>query len=180
MPPFPERDSSILAILKKKKPGRVVDPNDASSAPAAKESTSGTHAQLTSTMAPVQQQNGQTDLLVDVLGDVYSNSQSQISGNKSISPGINAMLQNNFGSPAAPMEPVDSLKKLVWKNNGVLFESDLVQIGVKSEYRSNLGRMTLFYGNKTPLSMLVSLALFPLQILNYLLDVSHHHLHLIK
>jgi len=64
-----------------------------------------------------------------------------------------AMLQNNFSGPSA-MEPVDSLKKLVWKNNGVLFESDLVQIGVKCEYRSNLGRMTLFYGNKTPLPML--------------------------
>jgi len=49
---------------------------------------------------------------------------------------------------------VDSLKKLVWKNNGVLYESDLLQIGVKAEYRLNLGRMTLFYGNKTAFPML--------------------------
>jgi len=37
----------------------------------------------------------------------------------------------------------------VSKNNGVLFENDLVQIGVKSEFRQNLGRLNLFYGNKT-------------------------------
>ena len=35
------------------------------------------------------------------------------------------------------------------KNNGVLFENDLLQIGVKTEYRQNLGRVGVFYGNKT-------------------------------
>ncbi len=35
------------------------------------------------------------------------------------------------------------------KNNGVLFENDLIQIGVKTECRSNLARLALFYGNKT-------------------------------
>lgn len=39
--------------------------------------------------------------------------------------------------------------RFVFKNNGVLFENDLIQIGVKSEYRQNLGRLGLFYGNKT-------------------------------
>lgn len=41
------------------------------------------------------------------------------------------------------------LSRFVCKNNGVLFESDLIQIGVKSEFRQNLGRIGLFYGNKT-------------------------------
>ncbi len=163
MPPFPERDSSILAILKKKKPGRMVEPIDVAGG---KETPSITapQQQQYSAGAPVQHQNGQTDLLVDVLGDMYS-SQSQSGTNstsigslpsKSVSPGLNAMNQhNNFASPSSS-EPVDSLKKLVWKNNGVLFESDLVQIGVKAEYRLNLGRMTLFYGNKTQAPMMVS------------------------
>ena len=43
----------------------------------------------------------------------------------------------------------DTFFKFVSKNNGVLFENDLLQIGVKSEFRQNLGRLTLFYGNKT-------------------------------
>jgi len=42
-----------------------------------------------------------------------------------------------------------ALYRFVCKNNGVLFENDLVQIGVKSEFRQNLGRLNLFYGNKT-------------------------------
>lgn len=39
--------------------------------------------------------------------------------------------------------------RFVCKNNGVLFENDLIQIGVKSEFRQNLGRLAIFYGNKT-------------------------------
>ncbi|XP_013929406.1 PREDICTED: AP-2 complex subunit alpha-1-like [Thamnophis sirtalis] len=39
--------------------------------------------------------------------------------------------------------------RFVCKNNGVLFENQLLQIGVKSEFQQNLGRMYLFYGNKT-------------------------------
>lgn len=35
----------------------------------------------------------------------------------------------------------------------MLFESDLIQIGVKSEFRQNLGRLGLFYGNKTTYSL---------------------------
>ncbi|XP_048118799.1 AP-2 complex subunit alpha-2 isoform X7 [Alosa alosa] len=43
-------------------------------------------------------------------------------------------------------EPTD---KFVCKNNGVLYENQLLQIGLKSEYRQNLGRMYVFFGNKT-------------------------------
>uniref|UniRef100_A0A8C9P3W0 AP-2 complex subunit alpha n=1 Tax=Spermophilus dauricus TaxID=99837 RepID=A0A8C9P3W0_SPEDA len=46
-------------------------------------------------------------------------------------------------------EADELLNKFVCKNNGVLFENQLLQIGVKSEFRQNLGRMYLFYGNKT-------------------------------
>jgi hypothetical protein len=41
------------------------------------------------------------------------------------------------------------------KNNGVLFENDLLQIGVKSEFRQNLGRIALYFGNKTSFSLQV-------------------------
>lgn len=41
------------------------------------------------------------------------------------------------------------VRRFICKNNGVLFENDLLQIGVKSEFRANLGRLGLFYGNKT-------------------------------
>lgn len=35
----------------------------------------------------------------------------------------------------------------------MLFENDLIQIGVKSEFRQNLGRVGLFYGNKTQFAL---------------------------
>lgn len=43
--------------------------------------------------------------------------------------------------------------RFLFKNNGVLFENELIQIGVKSEYRQNLGRLGLYYGNKTQVAL---------------------------
>uniref|UniRef100_A0A8C5BXX4 AP-2 complex subunit alpha n=1 Tax=Gadus morhua TaxID=8049 RepID=A0A8C5BXX4_GADMO len=40
-------------------------------------------------------------------------------------------------------------QRFICKNNGVLFENQLLQIGLKSEYRQNLGRIYVFFGNKT-------------------------------
>ncbi|XP_059928042.1 AP-2 complex subunit alpha-2-like isoform X1 [Gadus macrocephalus] len=43
----------------------------------------------------------------------------------------------------------DNFSRFICKNNGVLFENQLLQIGLKSEYRQNLGRIYVFFGNKT-------------------------------
>lgn len=48
----------------------------------------------------------------------------------------------------ANLSPVDSpfnasSRRFVCKNNGVLFENQLLQIGIKSEYRQNLGEHKL-------------------------------------
>ena len=147
MPPFPERDSTILAILKKKRPGRVVEPLDVTANREGGTTTSAT----TTASAPSHQQNGQTDLLVDVLGDVYSQP-----GGTAGSVGLNSMNSTTNSFASGSSVEVDNLKKLIWKNNGVLFENDLLQIGVKAEFRANLGRMTLFYGNKTAFPFVVS------------------------
>ena len=42
------------------------------------------------------------------------------------------------------------------KNNGVLYENETIQIGVKTECRGNLARLAIFYGNKTSFPFLVS------------------------
>jgi AP-2 complex subunit alpha len=162
MPPFPERESSILAILKKKKPGRAVEPIDVNAA--TKDTTTSAPQSMESSRphasAPPAQQNGQTDLLVDVFGDMYSN-QSQTTGNGLVNNVSNALGQNNLGA-ASNSAPIDNLEKLSWKNNGVLYENDILQIGVKAEYRLNLGRMTLFYGNKSAFPMMVTLIESPI------------------
>ncbi|CAB1435210.1 unnamed protein product [Pleuronectes platessa] len=64
--------------------------------------------------------------------------------------GVNPASATPSEDPAPPLSEADELlNKFVCKNNGVLFENQLLQIGIKSEYRQNLGRMYLFYGNKT-------------------------------
>lgn len=112
MPPFPERESSILAILKKKKPGRVAEPGTAGNdgttpkerkSPAlnsvGNHSTNNTSSQsadllgLTSPSAASSSQNSAP--LVDVLADVF-NSTSPPTAN------------NGFGSS---FQPIDNLKK---------------------------------------------------------------------
>lgn len=70
-----------------------------------------------------------TGVLVDVLGDLYA------------------------GSGASSPQPPPNTKKFICKNNGVLFENELIQIGVKCEFRQNLGRLGLFYGNKTQIPL---------------------------
>ncbi|RQM25591.1 hypothetical protein B5M09_001364 [Aphanomyces astaci] len=70
------------------------------------------------------------------------------------------------GSSSVGNDSVDPAKiaawfnKVVGSNQGVLFENDVIQIGVKQEFRGSQGRMGLFYGNKgsvavTNLSLMV-------------------------
>uniref|UniRef100_A0AAY4BHL0 AP-2 complex subunit alpha n=1 Tax=Denticeps clupeoides TaxID=299321 RepID=A0AAY4BHL0_9TELE len=145
MPPFPERESSILAKLKKKKgPGTVPDPEDnrkercaningatnhsstTVSSPASDLLSLGSASTLNST--PPSAPKASASLLVDVFSD-----------NSPTAP---------IGAPAVVVAD-ENFSRFVCKNNGVLFENQLLQIGLKSEYRQNLGRMYVFYGNKT-------------------------------
>lgn len=82
---------------------------------------------------------GGSGTLIDVLGDIYGNN--------------NAATYNT--------------KKFLFKNNGVLFENEMLQIGVKSEFRQNLGRLGLFYGNKTQIPLTVcTLIIFNCLLIN--------------
>uniref|UniRef100_A0A8C3G993 AP-2 complex subunit alpha n=1 Tax=Cyclopterus lumpus TaxID=8103 RepID=A0A8C3G993_CYCLU len=111
MPPFPERESSILAKLKKKKgPGAVSVPE---------------------------------------LDDKREG--GELNGGGDRGPDTAAMSASNAVSRYVLVASSCLFMYIgfVCKNNGVLFENQLLQIGIKSEYRQNLGRMYLFYGNKT-------------------------------
>ncbi|KAI1285154.1 AP-2 complex subunit alpha [Halotydeus destructor] len=146
MPPFPERESSILAILKKKKPGLnegvTGTPKDtkAASAFAFDSPASGTSVpsllDLT-TSPPPNGQSSNANALLDIFGDPMPSLPAKNGTSAPVGPG-GLVVPNDEG-----------LKKLVCKNNGVVFENDLLQIGIKSEYRQSLGRVSVFYGNKT-------------------------------
>ncbi|XP_036793834.1 AP-2 complex subunit alpha-1 isoform X4 [Oncorhynchus mykiss] len=168
MPPFPERESSILAKLKKKKgPGAVSveledgkergelngggDRGGDAAIAASNASTPSPSADLLGlrSAAPV---SGTAPSAGSLLVDVFSEA-----GPAASSAGVNddgflssAPPSAASEDPAPPLPESDELlNKFVCKNNGVLFENQLLQIGIKSEYRQNLGRMYLFYGNKT-------------------------------
>lgn len=195
MPPFPERESSILAILKKKKPG-VADPVTSSfqsnkenrapsdfdasvqiqSSSAISSSTTndllglsaGQTAPLSSggiddldPLAPVSN----TNLLVDVFGDMSGSGQSQggtqfptiassagapldfVGGISTSVTGTSTPLGQQQRQTIVSNE--EGSRKLINKNNGVIYEDNLLQVGVKCEYKTNLGRINLFYGNKS-------------------------------
>ncbi|XP_008062103.1 AP-2 complex subunit alpha-2 isoform X2 [Carlito syrichta] len=144
MPPFPERASSILAKLKKKKgPGTVTGLEDAkrergvdvnggpepAPASASAASTPSPSADLLGLGATPPAPAGPPPSSGGLLVDVFSDSASAV-------------------APLAPGSE-DNFARFVCKNNGVLFENQLLQIGLKSEFRQNLGRMFIFYGNKT-------------------------------
>ncbi len=46
-----------------------------------------------------------------------------------------------------------SSPRLIIKQQGVIFETSLIQVGYRSEFRTHLGRVQLFYGNKSGLPM---------------------------
>uniref|UniRef100_A0A4W6D740 AP-2 complex subunit alpha n=1 Tax=Lates calcarifer TaxID=8187 RepID=A0A4W6D740_LATCA len=122
MPPFPERESSILAKLKRKKgPGNLPDIDDARR-----------------NMIFLSQ--GSTPSFTDLL-------------NLNSTPTAGASLLVDVFSDSSTLASVEvsdeNFPRFVCKNNGVIFENQLLQIGLKSEYRQNLGRMYVFYGNKT-------------------------------
>uniref|UniRef100_A0A2K6FLL7 AP-2 complex subunit alpha n=1 Tax=Propithecus coquereli TaxID=379532 RepID=A0A2K6FLL7_PROCO len=111
MPPFPERESSILAKLKKKKgPSTVTD-----------------------------------------LEDTKRERSVDVNGGPEPAPASTSAAVGPLPAFAFPNNPCISAGgfEFVCKNNGVLFENQLLQIGLKSEFRQNLGRMFIFYGNKT-------------------------------
>ena len=103
MPPFPEKESSgLLNLLKRKRPGRVPDnPGLESSGDGEKKKENGTSGL---SLASHQAQEGGS---VDLLG----------LGN---GPSVTA----NGGGGGT----VDNIKKFYIKNNGVLYENDVVQV----------------------------------------------------
>jgi len=130
MPPFPEKESSgLLNLLKKKRPGRVPEnPERLDAHVEGKMKTNG-NAEETSGMSLAVQQDqegGSADLLGLGVPSVASNG---------ISNGVGTV--------------TDNIQKFYCKNNGVVYENEIIQIGVKTECRSNLARLALFYGNKT-------------------------------
>ncbi|KAM5131973.1 AP-2 complex subunit alpha-1 isoform 2-T2 [Mantella aurantiaca] len=161
MPPFPERESSILAKLKKKKgPGAVSDLEEGKKDP---------NAEINGGVEPTPSTASTPSPSADLLG-LRS---APITG--SAAPSAGNLLVDVFSDSTSATASVaagaeDNFLRFVCKNNGVLFENQLLQIGVKSEFRQNLGRMYLFYGNKTSVQFqsFTSAVSYPGELQNHL------------
>ncbi|XP_041472385.1 AP-2 complex subunit alpha-2-like isoform X3 [Lytechinus variegatus] len=176
MPPFPERESSLLAKLKKKKPsaagpgteekkkGGIELNSIGESSTDSLESAASQPKPVIATAMPTvaaSASSGSADLLglMESPAAPPTTAQSFFGETPAAAPTNNGgLLVDVFGAPAGGAAPVgnnlapdaeESYRKFICKNNGVLYESDQMQIGVKSEYRLNAGRLCLFYGNKT-------------------------------
>ncbi|XP_069821729.1 AP-2 complex subunit alpha-2 isoform X1 [Dendropsophus ebraccatus] len=193
MPPFPERESSILAKLKKKKgPNTVADLEDTKKEKNNSDVNGGTEPAPVST-APLSFMNVFEEHLVcrarprplsfltpltpcsQPPHSALSHSAAAVSFCQSTpSPsadllGLGASSASSPGAPPAATSgsllvdvfadtslpgaavstgPDENFERFICKNNGVLFENQLLQIGLKSEFRQNLGRIFIFYGNK--------------------------------
>ncbi|XP_056382883.1 AP-2 complex subunit alpha-2 isoform X1 [Hyla sarda] len=170
MPPFPERESSILAKLKKKKgPNTVADLEDTKKeknnsdvnggtepAPVSTASTPSPSADLLGLGGPSTSSPGAPpaatsgSLLVDVFADTSLPVAAVAAGpDENFESDAPTSTEGASGEPDPSVQEADDFfYKFICKNNGVLFENQLLQIGLKSEFRQNLGRMFIFYGNK--------------------------------
>uniref|UniRef100_A0A671RDW7 AP-2 complex subunit alpha n=1 Tax=Sinocyclocheilus anshuiensis TaxID=1608454 RepID=A0A671RDW7_9TELE len=136
MPPFPERESSILAKLKKKKGPGAVSVNELEEGKREGGELNG-GGERGGDSSAISTPSPSADLLGLRAGPPVT----------AAAPSAGSLLVDVFSeSSLAHFTPSF---QFVCKNNGVLFENQLLQIGIKSEYRQNLGRIYLFYGNKT-------------------------------
>uniref|UniRef100_A0A9J8CGQ6 AP-2 complex subunit alpha n=2 Tax=Cyprinus carpio TaxID=7962 RepID=A0A9J8CGQ6_CYPCA len=143
MPPFPERESSILAKLKKKKGPGAVSVNELEEGKREGGELNGGGERGDNSAIAASNAVRDTNKYEKHCFEIF----------------ISALQLKSWGAtPGCPcmfvcLTHTHTLLSLalrfVCKNNGVLFENQLLQIGIKSEYRQNLGRMYLFYGNKT-------------------------------
>ncbi|XP_060119010.1 AP-2 complex subunit alpha-2 isoform X3 [Heteronotia binoei] len=145
MPPFPERESSILAKLKKKKGPNTVTDLEETKKERNSDANGGTEATLVSASTASTPSPS-----ADLLGLGAAPATNSVPPPTSSGSLLVDVFSDSSAVPASlPPNSEDNFARFVCKNNGVLFENQLLQIGLKSEFRQNLGRMFIFYGNKT-------------------------------
>ncbi|MFH4978298.1 hypothetical protein AB6A40_005007 [Gnathostoma spinigerum] len=141
MPPFPEKESSLLAKLKKSKP-QVEELENQSAGKkhrpiAVMNSEKTNESQLLDINGDASSSNANP--LVDIFGAATSSSVSAVNSHSTTGP-VNG---------EAHVDNYPDVIKFVTKNSGVLYEDNAIQIGYKLETRANLARLGMFYGNKT-------------------------------
>ncbi|CAF0846386.1 unnamed protein product [Rotaria sordida] len=140
MPPYPEKQSPLLVRLKQKKPLMEAENNSEPSV-----TTTTTHTEDVPKFAETaihlnqqqQQQQQQNGLLVS-FDTIESNTHFGESTSYSLPSTITTIETT-----------IQSSKKFLFKNSDIIFENDLLQIGIKGEATKHILRVEFYYGNKT-------------------------------
>lgn len=132
MPRFPESESMLLSQLKKKtndtEDARIwtIGGKDAQDEHSFNRRATYTHEK---TLVSANVREPKIDEVDDLLGLTANETQT-------------------VPIPPSSQSINEWLHKLSTQPNGILYEDNLLQIGIKSEYQNHLGRIALFYGNK--------------------------------
>ncbi|VDP79236.1 unnamed protein product [Echinostoma caproni] len=166
MPPFPERESSILVKLKARNPNSE-HTNTTKPDPSARSETMQSvkndlvHPNSNATLG------GEVDLLglgslspaIPAQGTGMQNKGTPFAGDNLLVDilGTNGTTENGTaatGLMQADLSAAAVNKKefvnLICRTSGILYEDRMIQIGFRSQSNRHLSRLTLFYGNKSP------------------------------
>ena len=127
MPAFAEKESSLLAKLKKSKP-QLEELEREEKEKRAKPSA--VMSEGSTSLVDFDSVNDTTASLADVFAN---------------NTGTGLVAQTDDVEIANKTD----YTKFVTKSNAILWEDDYIQVGCKLETRNNLGRLGMFYGNKT-------------------------------
>ncbi|KAL3123635.1 hypothetical protein niasHT_005663 [Heterodera trifolii] len=174
MPQFAEKESSLLAKLKKSKPQaeetdtQQTEKKQRPSAVMSPQKPSAESSPATSTATKLVDLSG-----VGTIGDSLNNSMTngggetatnafsqlndlfgmiqppKTNGIAASSAAVGASADGMAATEIGPIWNKNDYTKFVMKSNGVLYEDETIQIGCKMEKRANLARLGMFYGNKT-------------------------------
>ncbi|CAF1367403.1 unnamed protein product [Adineta steineri] len=138
MPPYPEKQSPLLVRLKQKKPLMEAEPSgETPTTPGAHTDDGPKLADTAIHLNQQHQQQQQNGLLVS-LDTIESNGH------------YNESTSYSLPSSSVPSTaPLQSAKKLLFKNSDIIFENDIIQIGIKVEIMKSILRVEFYYGNKT-------------------------------
>jgi len=124
MPPYPEKQSPLLVRLKQKKPLMEAEGN--------------TEPSTTTTTTPITHTEDIPKLAVHV-----NQQQEQQNG---LLVSLDTIESNGHYDQSISSS---TIKKFLFKNSDIIFENDLLQIGIKSELKKNILHVEFYYGNKT-------------------------------
>ncbi|XP_064399538.1 AP-2 complex subunit alpha-2-like [Halichondria panicea] len=153
MPAFPERESSLLSKLHESAPWTAKLHKDVTS-PASQPSPEREPSSTVSngpTQSPAVNIGMPIEPLINT--DLITPSTTTNSGGNLL---VDVFAVEPVATPPAPptgdiVSPgaEEGFNRFLTKSNGVLFENDMLQIGVKSDFKKNLGRIGVFFGNKS-------------------------------